>query len=110
MCVSFRDAIMSYLYRVGGEWRGGVEGPRPPPIVSARAECRPREKARRRTTAHPARAERRSLPFMSFDSRILLAFWGLSGSMGGVALLVISVWGVMNVEAHDAAGSYCPPR
>ena len=111
MRVRFRDAIMSYLYRVGGEGRGGVKGPRTPPSVSAGAERRPREKARRRTTAHPARAERRSLPFMSFDSRILLALWGLSGSKVGEALLVISVWGrVMHVEAHDAAGSYCPPQ
>ncbi len=47
---------------------------------------------------------------LSFCFKILLAVWGLSGSKVGAALLVISVWGVMDVEAHDAAGSYCPPR
>ncbi len=47
---------------------------------------------------------------MPFDSMILLAFWWISGSAGGVAVLVVSVWEVMYVKAQDAAGSYCPPR
>ena len=45
MRVSFRDAIMSYLYGVGGEWIG-VEGRGSQSIVSAGAECRPPERAR----------------------------------------------------------------
>ncbi len=68
MRVSFRDAILSYPYRVVGEGRDGVKGPRSLPIVNAGAEYRPRERSRRPTTAHHARAGRCSLPFTSFDS------------------------------------------
>jgi hypothetical protein len=47
---------------------------------------------------------------LSFCSKIPLAVWRLSGSKVGVGMLVIAVWGVMNVEAPDTAGPYCPPR
>ena len=46
---------------------------------------------------------------LSFGFKIPLAGWRLSGSKVGVVMLVIAVWGVMNVEAPDTAGSYCLP-
>jgi len=46
---------------------------------------------------------------LSRVSKIPLSVWGLSGTKVGVVLLVISVWGVMNVREPDTAGSYCLP-
>jgi hypothetical protein len=93
MRVRVRDTIVSYIYRLGGE-EGGATSPRMPPMfsVSVGVERCLRERAWWRTTAHPPRAECRSSPFVSFDSKVLLALWGLLGCNAWEVLLVIAVW------------------
>ena len=77
MRIRMWGAIVSYIYRNGGEGRGATN-PRMLPVFSVRegAERPLLARARLHTTAQPPGAECRSPPLASFDSEVLHELWG----------------------------------
>jgi len=58
-------------------------------------------RARRRATAQLPRAECRSPPFDSSDSKVFQEFWRLVGCEAWETLLAIALWRVVHVKARD---------